>query len=98
MQTCSCCHAQSPDPAVFCGSCQADLREFSTTAMALKRFQINPRVSIVRISVSSEACPVCQQAQGVYPKDQTPRLPIEGCSNGRGCQCFYEPVLTEIYP
>ena len=66
--------------------------------MALKRFQSNPRVSLVRISVSNDACPVCQQAQGAYPKDMTPRLPLEGCSHSRGCQCFYEPVLHEIYP
>jgi hypothetical protein len=98
VQTCSICHAQSPDPAVLCFSCHSDLREYSTTAMALKRFQSNPRVSMVRISVSANACPVCQQAQGAYPKAKTPRLPIEGCSNGPGCQCYYEPVLTEIYP
>ncbi len=98
MQTCSICNAQSPDTSAQCTACQANLSEFSTTAMALKRFQSNPRVSAVRISVSNDACPVCQQAQGAYPKDEVPRLPIEGCSNGKGCQCFYEPVLSEIYP
>ena len=98
MQICSRCHAQSPNSATRCVSCQADLAQYSTTAQALQRFQNNPRVTAVRISVSNDACPACQQAQGTYPKDQTPRLPIEGCSNGQGCRCFYDPILNEIFP
>ena len=37
----------------------------------------------------------------LYAKQQRlldPTLPVEGCSHGLGCRCYYEPVLTEIYP
>ncbi len=98
MQTCSQCYTQSPDEASSCVQCGAELPVNSTTAVALKRFQENPRVRMIRISVSADACPVCYEVQGVYPKDQVPQLPIEGCSHSMGCRCFYEPVLDEIYP
>ncbi len=98
MQTCTQCYHQSPDDAVQCANCGADLSESSLTARALKRFQENPRVRLVRISVASDACPACYEIQGAYPKDAAPRLPHEGCSHNHGCRCFYEPVLDEIYP
>ncbi|MDD5367701.1 MAG: hypothetical protein PHQ40_01335 [Anaerolineaceae bacterium] len=98
MQTCTQCNKESPDSARQCTNCQAGLSEFSTTSVALKHFQANPRVSLVRISVAADACPVCSEVQGAYPKDQVPRLPIDGCSYPRGCRCFYEPVLDEVYP
>jgi hypothetical protein len=98
MQTCSICNALSPDSAVLCTKCQADLRENSITAVALKKFKANPRVEAIIVSVAEDACPACQQLQGSYPKDQAPTLPIEGCSHTLGCRCFYQPVLTEIYP
>lgn len=98
MQTCSKCGTQSPDSAKLCGKCQADLSEFSATSVALKRLQSNPRVRAIRISVGEDACPACEQMQGVYPKDQVPRLPVEGCSQSAGCRCTYEPLLDEIYP
>ncbi|MCC6145962.1 MAG: hypothetical protein IT308_00185 [Anaerolineaceae bacterium] len=53
---------------------------------------------MIRISVADNACPACQQVMGAYPKDQLPRLPVEGCSHPNGCRCFYDPVLNEIYP
>lgn len=68
------------------------------TAVALRQFRSNPRVKAVRISVSADCCPVCQQVQGIYPQDAVPVLPVEGCSGAGGCSCFYEPVLEEIYP
>lgn len=98
MQTCSKCNAQSPDRASHCVNCQADLSEFSMTAVALKRLQANPRVVNVRLVVANDCCPACQMAEGTYPKDQVPRLPVEGCSHAHGCRCFYEPMLSEIYP
>ena len=98
MQTCSVCHVQSPDAATHCQGCGANLSESSDTAVALKRLQDNPRVLYVRISVSGNCCPACRQAEGAYAKDQAPRLPVEGCSHGLGCRCFYQPVLDEIYP
>lgn len=98
MQTCSLCFTQSPDSALKCVSCQANLSENSTTAVALKHFQANPRIQYVRISVTGDACPDCAQHQRTHPKDQVPALPIEGCSHERGCRCFYEPVLDELFP
>jgi hypothetical protein len=98
VQTCSRCNTQAPDNAQTCPNCLAKLSEFSTHAVALKRFQQNPRDLAVRVSVSDEACPACQAVQGTYPKDQAPLLPVEGCSGEQGCRCFYEPILKEIYP
>jgi hypothetical protein len=98
MQTCSVCHAQSPDTAVECINCKNDLRELSTTAVALKSFKANPRIEAILVSVEDDACPACQQLQGSYAKDRVPALPAEGCSHALGCRCFYQPVLTEIYP
>ncbi len=49
MQTCSKCNASSPDDALTCVNCHADLGEFSTTAVALKRMQANPRVRSIRV-------------------------------------------------
>ncbi len=98
MQTCSICNAQSPDSTVFCTNCKADLRENSITAKALNDFISNPRVESIILSVADDACPACQQLQGAYPKDKAPHLPVEGCSHVLGCRCFYQPVLTEIYP
>jgi hypothetical protein len=98
VQTCSKCSTQSPDAVLQCPTCGADLRQFSTTAVALKKFQANPRVANVRLVVPSAACPACQAFEGTYPKDAVPALPVEGCSEPNGCQCFYEPMLNEIYP
>ncbi len=98
MQTCTRCNAQSPDSAEICTNCKANLSEYSTTAVALKRFQANPRVRLVRISIGADACPACYDVQGAYPKDAVPRLPVEGCSHYKGCRCYYEPVLDEIFP
>jgi len=98
MQICSKCNESSPDNAKFCTHCGANLHEWSQTSLARKRLQANPRVIYIRISVSKDACPACRQAEGAYAKDSVPILPIEGCSHERGCRCFYQPVLDEIYP
>lgn len=98
MQTCTRCSAQSPDEAAVCQNCQADLSEFSITSVALKRHQGNPRVMKVQISVMHDCCPACGEVEGAYEKEQVPRLPVEGCSHALGCRCFYQPVLSEIYP
>ncbi len=98
MQTCSKCYTQSLDAVLICPSCGSDLREFSTTAIALKKFQANPRVQNVRVVVPNTACPACQAVEGTYEKDVAPHLPVEGCSEPNGCQCYYEPMLTEIFP
>jgi len=98
VQTCSRCSHESPDSEITCPNCQADLRELSKTAVALKRFQENPRVLAVQLIVHADACPACQQMQGFYDKNQAPQLPIEGCSHEHGCRCFYQPVLEEVYP
>lgn len=98
MQTCSICDAEAPDTQTICPNCGADLREFSKTAQALKKFQENPRVYMVHVITHADACPACQQIQGTYPKDRVPKLPVEGCSHEHGCRCFYQPVLEEIFP
>jgi hypothetical protein len=95
MQTCSKCNASSPDNAQACINCQADLRQFSATALALKRMQSNPRIKAIRVTVANDACSYCYELMNTYPKDQVPRLPHTGCSHTNGCRCFYEPVLEE---
>ncbi len=98
MQTCFQCNSQSPDSADLCTNCQADLKYYSTTAVALRRFRENPRVRDVRLVVAHDCCPACRAAEGTYEKDKTPELPVEGCSHSLGCRCFYEPMLNVIYP
>ena len=98
MQTCSKCNASSPDLALTCVNCQADLGEFSVNAVALKQYLANPRVSLVRINVAGDACPLCYESRGTFEKDAVPRLPHQGCSHALGCRCSYSPVLNEIYP
>lgn len=98
MQTCSKCNAQSHDTATRCVACQSNMSEFSTTAVAIKKFRGNPRVRNVRLVVSADACPVCAAHEGTYDKNEAPTLPIEGCSHSGGCHCFYEPMLNVIYP
>jgi len=96
MQTCSRCHALSPDTATHCVKCGADLRKWSVRAITLKRYLENPRVKAVRIVVAADACPACLAVGGTYAKDAVPRLPVEGCSHEGGCRCTYEPLYE--YP
>lgn len=98
MQTCSKCNASSPDLALECSNCYANLVAFSTTAVALRQYKENPRISLIRINVAGDSCPLCYESRGTFEKDQVPTLPHEGCSHARGCRCTYEPVLNEIYP
>ena len=98
MQTCTQCNKQSPDTAGECIQCGADLTLYSETAKALKKLQSNPRVTQIRLIVPHDACPACGQMEGTYPKEETPKLPVHGCSCSMGCHCFYEPVLKVIYP
>jgi Double zinc ribbon len=98
VQICSRCQAQSDDSAKICFSCGSDLREWSNSAVALKRMRENPRVNYIRIAVSNDSCPACRAAEGAYAKEMTPGLPVEGCSHSLGCRCFYQPALEVIYP
>jgi hypothetical protein len=98
VQICSKCYTESPDAVDNCVNCQAVLGEFSTRVVALKRFQQNPRVDHVILSVFADACPACEKLQGAYNKNEAPRLPVEGCSHPNGCRCFYQPVLNDIFP
>ena len=98
MQTCTLCNHQCADTELVCANCQASLKEHSTTAVRLKKFIQNPRVRAVRISVGTEACPVCRQSRGTYELDEVPTLPINGCSNETGCLCSYEPLLNSVHP
>ncbi|MGB9672956.1 MAG: hypothetical protein ACPL3P_02375 [Anaerolineales bacterium] len=98
MQICSLCQTSAPDTAIYCPKCNADLREYSENAQALKRMLENDRIKYIRLTVSSDSCPACKAAEGTYPKDQVPRLPIEGCSHELGCRCHYTPALDVLYP
>jgi hypothetical protein len=98
VQTCSRCNTQSPDSTRTCPGCGVDLKELSTTAVTLHKFQENPRVIAVNVIVHADACPACQEIQGTYPKDKVPQIPVEGCSHENGCRCFYQPLLEEIFP
>ena len=98
MQTCSRCNASSPDTAINCVNCNSALSDLSTTSVALKNFRANPRVTAVRITVANDACPLCYESRGTFPKDTVAALPHEGCSHNHGCRCTYEPILSEIYP
>ena len=98
MQTCSLCNASSPDQAIHCKNCQADLSQHSTTVYALKRFHEHPRVKAVTVASSYNACSYCYEQLGTYPVDEVPPLPHKGCSHTNGCRCFYIPVLNDIYP
>ena len=98
MQTCGVCSLESSDIVTVCPRCGSDLRQKSVTVVALQKLRANDRVSLIRVSVGGDCCPACAEAQGAYPKASVPTLPIEGCSHAEGCRCFYEPVLTEVYP
>lgn len=66
---------------------------------ALDRLRRNDRVTLIRVAVPDNACPVCRELQGAYPKDSVPSLPPEGCSCPFGrTRAVYEPVLAEVYP
>jgi hypothetical protein len=67
-------------------------------ARALAKLEANPRVRDIRIIVQAEACPACQAVEGTYQKGEVPALPVEGCSCLNGCDCYYQPMLSEIYP
>jgi hypothetical protein len=98
LQTCGVCRLESSDIVKVCPRCGADLRTKSLVRMALERLRANDRVSLIRISIAQDCCPACAEVQGAYPKDTVPTIPVEGCSHAKGCRCFYEPVLTEVYP
>jgi hypothetical protein len=68
-------------------------------AAALERLKNNERVTLIRIQVADDACPVCLSLEGAYPKSQVPVLPPDGCSCPHGrTRVSYAPVLAEIYP
>lgn len=98
MQTCSICNAQSPDVEKTCINCGSNLSEFSSTAVARKKYQENPRVNNIRLVIAANACPACREVEGTYDKDSIPELPVKGCSHNLGCRCYYEPTLNNIYP
>ena len=79
-------------------STKAKPDEILTPKSVLLKFQENERVKNVRLIVGGDCCPVCAAHEGTYDKFNAPNLPIEGCSHPKGCRCFYEPLLTTIYP
>jgi hypothetical protein len=98
VQTCNRCHTGSPDTALRCVNCGADLSRESESAVARSRLQANPRVYRIRLVVHEDACPSCRSAEGEFAKSEVPVVPLHGCSHALGCRCFYEPALSEIFP
>lgn len=98
MQTCTQCFHQTEDNLRFCPNCNADLTNYSITAVTLKSFLNNPRIEYVRIAIAKDACSVCKKLQGVYKKEEVPIIPPTNCSSPQGCKCVYEPLFEEIYP
>jgi hypothetical protein len=72
--------------------------ENSEAYAALKVLKANPRINAIIIAAPANACPLCQELTGTYPKDQVPPLPIDSCSHPLGCRAFYMPVIQELYP
>jgi hypothetical protein len=54
--------------------------------LAVKKVEIYP-------AFDDKMCPQCKAAAGVYPVDKVPSLPIQDCSNPKGCRCTYIPVV-----
>jgi hypothetical protein len=98
VQLCTKCQHESSDSVNLCENCDADLSEFSTISVALKRLLENPRIKSIGLAISHDACPACSSVQGTYEKGEAPLLPVKGCSHPLGCRCFYEPVIEIIYP
>jgi hypothetical protein len=76
----------------------ADRWSSSDAAQVLARLQANPRVKYIFLAASADACPVCQELAGTYPKEQVPHLPVDLCSHPLGCRSSYIPYLDEIFP
>ena len=76
----------------------ADQWATSNAAQVLARLQANPRVKYIVLAAPADACPVCQELAGTYPKEQVPHLPVDLCSHPLGCRSFYIPYLDEIFP
>ena len=76
----------------------ADQWASSSAAQVLARLQANPRVKYIVLAVPADACPVCQELAGTYPKERAPHLPVDLCSHPLGCCAYYIPYLDEIFP
>lgn len=91
-------NSSSSEPEYSLPNRNADNWADSPASKALKRMQANPRVKYIVVVVPDNACPVCQNLAGTYPKEDVPPLPVDECSNPLGCRAFYLPYLDEIYP
>ncbi|NMB54248.1 MAG: hypothetical protein GYA15_06060 [Leptolinea sp.] len=98
VRTCPYCHTQITDAEEVCPSCGASLDAYSEKHAALIKYRANNRVQSIRLVVAADCCPACRRLEGTYSKEEVPLLPASGCSHENGCRCFYEPILTEIYP
>ncbi len=75
----------------------ADVVKRAEQKKALENIR-NGLATRVRIMANRDCCPVCRAAEGAYDFDKVPELPLEGCSHGDGCRCFYAPVLDMFGP
>lgn len=50
---------------------------------------------VALVAADSNACPACLAVSDrSYTPTTLPPLPIDGCSDPRGCRCRYEPNVT----
>lgn len=66
--------------------------------MALDKIIQGGVATKVRILANDDCCPVCRAVEGAYTFEAVPALPVEGCSHGEGCRCYYAPVLDRRGP
>ena len=65
----------------------------------LNRFRLGIRargaIQGVKIVTAKDACLACQAVPaGLYQPDETPLIPVHGCTHPKGCRCTYSPVMT----
>lgn len=49
----------------------------------------------IRITTAPDSCAACQALAGrVYEAAEVPIIPVQQCSNPRGCRCVYDPAMT----
>jgi hypothetical protein len=96
VRICANCRQQVADHVTVCPRCKTDLISGSVGARELARLRADGRIRELRILSDRFCCPTCRDAAQVYPIEQVPLLPLEGCSHAVGCRCSYEPVLDVI--
>lgn len=72
--------------------------DYAEKTLAAYRLGMKAKGSIVGVTIElGENC--CEAAKQlvenkVYHPDDAPRLPLQGCPQGRHCGCVYRPVMS----